>query len=283
MSMSIDWQMFRFPFEGQGWQSRLAVGMALGMLAFFAGPCGFIVWLPMAGYGIQIMRRTMTGAKPELPAWNDWGKFFGDGTRSAVVAIVYGLPLIFLCCCCVIGVAGYSYSFANVMRDRFPRPADMAPVLLFEMMFIVTMGVGYAIALPSTLLMMAADAEMVATNSLGRAFNFGRVWRIVRAGAGNYMLALVGFIGAAAALYVVMIGITYTLVLACLGPFLMGLWLHYSMMVYSALAGRAYYFSTQAQTAAPAAGPARLDFDQTPPPEKTDPKLRKPRATPKDR
>jgi len=63
--------LFRFPFRQPGWQSRFMVGSLLSV-ANYVIPILPSIWT--GGYLVRIVRQTVRGEEPALPAWDDWAR-----------------------------------------------------------------------------------------------------------------------------------------------------------------------------------------------------------------
>lgn len=246
--MNIDSDFLSFPFRDERWQNKLLIGGVVALVGSFIWP----LVLPLWGYMIDIMRRAEISGELSLPEWDDWGRLFGDGLRVFVVGFVYMLPVGLLLC------IGY-----GLMLLMLPLSlnAEQSPEL-------VTLGLAsqfvgfffFALAMIPMLflmvLMAVALTRMVAHESLGAAFQFGEVWRLTRRGFKHYALALVISMGAYMLLAFVIMAVIYSMICACLTPFLAaGLSLYLLVLTGGAL-GLAYRASRADAAAAADAPPA---------------------------
>lgn len=235
--MNISWQLFRFPLDDERWQSKAIVGALLGLVAIIIWP----LILLLSGFGVGVMRRTIKGEAPALPEWDDWGQLFGDGLRYWIIGLVYGLPAWIPMC---FGVAVLMLAFLPIVA------ADQAQAPLFVGVggTIAAYGLGFImIAITSLLgmflgfLSLVAQTRWVATGSLNSAFEFGEVWRLARAGLNNYLLAFAIWYGGVFFISMLASILIYTIVLACLYPFVFGIMMLYSNVIMGALFGMAYH------------------------------------------
>jgi hypothetical protein len=235
--------------------------------------------LPVAGYGFRIMRGAARGEPPTLPEWDNWGDLFVDGLRVALVGIVYLLPVLLLFFCVEAVWLGFGFGMPFMM-DRSPR-ASVGPFL--TMMFgayglsFVMFGLMFLLAIPLGFLAIAAVSRLAATNSVGKAFEVGEVWRLVKRGFSNYALAYLAYLGVAIAASLVAQISVYTIILCCLYPFLHAIAVFYMQTQMGALFGSAYYYTEHRD--APAGGPGPAVLKDTEPTLKTDPLLRKPQVS----
>ena len=64
-------RLVKFPFQDANWASRFLVGTLL-TLANYIIP--ILPGIFVSGYVLRIMRQTVAGEEPALPAWDDWGE-----------------------------------------------------------------------------------------------------------------------------------------------------------------------------------------------------------------
>lgn len=250
--MRIDWPLIRFPFDDPRWQSKALIGGLLALAAIFL-PLPFIfLMLPLSGYGIRTMRHTITGEPPSLPEWDDWGELFTDGLKVWVVGFVYELPLIILICCSF-GAHFAAFPLMALAADK--EAFGLAVVsglagyaILFGAMSLMTL-----IALPLGFLIEVAITRMAATGSLNSAFELGAVWRLARQGFKNYLIAYLVYMAVMMVIGMIASAATYTIILCCLYPFIMGFAAFYGQAFRGALFGMAYYHSQAGPRDAPPA------------------------------
>ena len=197
--------------------------------------------LPLWGFGVRIMRQTIKGELPSLPGWDNWGELFGDGLRFFVVGLVYGLPVWLPLCC---SFAMWMLAVGPVIlveQAQVPEIVGVGGMFIIYGLGFVLMGVASILGLFLGFLSFVAQTRWVAQDSLGSAFEFGEVWRLARAGFSNYLLAFAVWYGALFLGSMVASMLMYTIVLACLYPFLFAVLVAYSPVLMGALYGIAYY------------------------------------------
>ena len=241
--MNINWQFLRFPFDEERWTNKVLVGVAL----CFGGTLFFPLMLPVSGYGLRIMRRTVKGEPPSLPEWDDWGALIVDGLKVFLVGFVYMLPVLVLMCCAYVFLFGTAF---------LPMLAAESPELLFgsiaamigvNLIIYPIMGIGILLALVLTFFILVAVTRMAANDSLESAFQLRQVWHLAKEGFPNYALASIVSFGILFILSTIISALGYTLVLTCVLPFLYPIVGFYYQALTNALFGTAYYHS---QTAA---------------------------------
>jgi hypothetical protein len=244
--MNVNWQVFRFPLDDERWKNKALIGSLLGVFGIFIWP----LLLPLWGYGIRILRRTVKGEAPYLPEWDEWGGLFGDGLRMLVVGIVYTLPGLLLFCC-AFGVLMFSATPGSVAGQAAGAQGPaMGRLLLGYAIAYPVLGVAGLLTLPLSVLAIVAVTRFVAEDSFGSAFEFGEVWRFTRAGFGNYLLAVAVFYGVVFLVSWLAAMFAYTIILLCLYPILIGVLGFYASVQFGALFGSAYYHT---QSGLPAA------------------------------
>lgn len=250
--MKIDWALIRFPFDDPNWRSKALIGGLLALVAIFV-PVPFIfLMLPLSGYGIRAMRRTISGEPPSLPEWDNWGELFADGLKVWVVGFIYELPLIILMCCAFSAQFATIPLLALVEDERFVGLAVLGGLAGYTIFF-VALGLMMMVALPLGFLAEVAITRMVATGSLNSAFELGAVWRLARQGFKNYIVAYLIYLAIMMAIGMIASVATYTIILCCLYPLIMAFAAFYGQAFRGALFGMAYYHS---QAAPPPVPPA---------------------------
>jgi len=241
-------RLFRFPFQAPNWQSRFLVGSAL-ILANYVIP--IVPGIFVAGYALRVMRQTLAGQEPELPAWDDWGELTKDGLRAVLVSLVYFLPglLVFMG-----GTAIYFFGnlYLPLATSASGKPDEMLvalPAILLGSMAIlfISMLAGMLLSLLGAISMPAATAHFVAQEEVRAAFRVRQWWRILRTDKLGYFISWVIVAGLLAVLYSGAMLAYYTLILCCLIPILTAPITLYVLLVGAALFGETYRESSANQ------------------------------------
>jgi hypothetical protein len=198
----------------------------------------------VAGYALRVMRQTLAGQDPELPAWDDWGELTKDGLRGMLVNLVYFLPALL-----VFAVGMALYFFGNLalplstsMSGDPDQMIEALPAIVFGSMAIlfISMLVGTLFTLLGAIAMPAATAHFVAQDDVVAAFRVRQWWRILRTDKLGYFISWVVIAGLFTVLYSGIMLAYYTLILCCLIPILMAPLSLYLLLVGAALFGETY-------------------------------------------
>ena len=114
-------------------------------------------------------------------------------------------------------------------------------IILAYVLGFALLGVGTILSLFLTFLSLVAQTRWVAHDSLSSAFEFGEVWRWMRDGLNNYLLAFAVWYGGTILASMLVMLLMYTIVLACLYPLLLGVVMTYAMLLMGSFYGMAYY------------------------------------------
>lgn len=229
--------LLAYPFRDPDWKNKFLLG-SLIVLAGFAIP--LLPFIFIYGYMLQIMRRIIVeGGEPFLPAWDDWGKLFNDGSKLFGVVVVYTLPLMVLV---MLGV--FLFTFSIWMPIMFAGPAaggENPPDVLFPLAgglgMTVCIGLGLLLGLGLSLVVPAAMGHVAATNDFAAAFRWREWWPIFRANLPGFLLADLVLWAVSLVLNII---VYVSLILCCLLPFVAAPITIYTLLIYSALFAQAY-------------------------------------------
>lgn len=273
--MKIDWQLLRFPFDDPRWQNKALIGGLLGIGSILLFPISLVLALPLSGYSLRLMRQVIQGNEPAMPEWDDWGELFTNGIKAWVVGFVYFLPMMIVLCCFYGSFLALIPLMAVADSPRMALAFAGGMVVFYALMFAL-MAILFSVTIITTYFASVALTRLAATGSLNSAFQLGEVIRLGRKGFPNYLLAFIGLYGTFSILYLLVMAITYTIVLSCLAPVLMGALMFYGTVLSGALLGKAYFHSGLT--------PTLVEGTLTPAPAATSPlveKPKKPRSAPK--
>lgn len=173
---------FTFMFQEDEWVMKFVIGVLMAVLAIFIIP-GII----LQGYVIAIARRVRNGQQPELPEWEDWGKFLSDGFAYMIAALIYALPMILLVICfMVIFLFGVAGADAGGSEDA------LAGLSLLMVCCLTLFLMLYALFMIAFL--FVGTVNYIRKGSIGAFFQFGYLWKELRANLGRYgIVAIAAF------------------------------------------------------------------------------------------
>ncbi len=233
--------LFRFPFREDQWQGRFAVGSALTLASMFIP---IVPALFVGGYTLRVMRQTLAGRPPTLPAWDDWGELARDGLRLFVVNLAYFLPAL------IVWIGGMVLYF--VTSFYLPIAASTGAdevemfgaflVMIFGSMAVMflSMALGSLFSILGAIALPLATAHFAAHDDLRAAFRIRQWWRILKADKLGYFVAWVIVAGLLTVLYTGSMLLYATMILCFLIPFLVAPIGFYVALVGAALFGETY-------------------------------------------
>ena len=228
-----------FPFQGDDWQGKFAIGLGLLLLSFFIP---FLPAIFVYGYLVDVMGATIAGGQPKLPVWQEWGRLWRDGWKAFGIGLAYLLPglVVLTCGCCFYFAATFGLALQDGNTAGPPDDSFGFVILAAMGVLFLSLSVGSLLALLGALPLPVAAGGLAATSEFGAAFRLPRLVRILRANAIGFFAAWVVYAGINALAYALSLVLYYTLVLACLMPFLLLPIVYYGLLVGAAEFGLAY-------------------------------------------
>jgi len=244
--------IFRFPFQGQGWQTRFLIGIVLVFISFIIP---IIPLIFVGGYILEVMRRAAKGEGLVLPEWSDWGKLGLDGLKSTLISLIFLLPGSIV----LIGGWVFYMSFAFSVpiiaaSSTNGRNVDaiMVPLFLFAFsIFFIALFVGPILLALGAIPLPVATANMASEGKLAAGFRIRQWWPALWENKLGYFIAFTIFLGLASILYFATTLIYMTLVCCWLIPFLSVFAGFYLALVYAALFGVTFRQSMESEPASP--------------------------------
>lgn len=166
---------FSFPFKDADWFKKIGL-VALVTLIPVIGQ------LVLLGWALEITRRVIDETATPLPELN-FGQQLGKGFQVFLIGLVYAIPLIlFMIPLIIVDAAG------TRMLDSGNTGVGTALALLS----VCCGGLIFLYSLVMAFLMPAAIGEFAAKGSLGAAFQFGKVFGLVRKAPVAYLVVVLG-------------------------------------------------------------------------------------------
>jgi hypothetical protein len=163
----------RFFFEDPQWVTKLLMGSLFYLLAFVLIGMVFI-----AGYMMELIRRSARGERHPLPEWENLGDMFVEGATVLAAYFILVLPAMLLFIVPMMGIGAYAES----RGDEAPIAAGVAVVILA----LALMAVYFALLLyfPAAVVRMALERRFSA------AFEFSENFELLKRNFVNFILAI---------------------------------------------------------------------------------------------
>jgi len=234
-------EVFRFPFQHEGWQQPFLIGSALIFAGFFI-PIVPLVFV--AGYVARVMAQAVAGEAPCLPRWEDWGELGRSGLRVTAISLIYLLPgavisvggIIFY-----IGVSMFSPLLIAVLGED-----AIVGVLIMLIVFgglgvlFLSLAVGSLLLLAGGIPVPLATAHAISEDSFTAALRIGEWHPFLRRDRLGYFIVWVLVAGLSAIIYSVLLLSYYSIVFCAVVPFIMAPLCLYGSLVSAVLFGRMY-------------------------------------------
>lgn len=170
---------FTFMFDDEDWIKKLAIGGGIIFAAIILSPVliGLLLFLPVSGYMIEVLKNVRDGSARPLPDWSDFGGLFKTGLFVALIGIVYYIPVILLSC----GSAGV---------QMIPQMADMDQDAagMFGIVAVCLNCVQFLISIAVGLMIPAALIRYAQYETFGAAFQFKEIFAFISANLGDYIV-----------------------------------------------------------------------------------------------
>lgn len=186
----IDQRTFTFPFEDEDWGSKFL----MGSLFYLISP--FLLFVPLIipqGYALRVWRDAVAGLPPRLPRWDDWEEMGIRGLVYYAIAFLYSLPLLVVWAIVIAVTVGGVLVLVWVSEGvegggvsvAVPGVVTLFLVVIGGLMAVVALAISFFIGL----LLSVAISRYLETGRFGAAFEFGAVWRAMRANLGGLAIA----------------------------------------------------------------------------------------------
>lgn len=194
---------FTYMFDDEEWIKKLAIGGAVALVGAILSPIliGIVLFLPLSGYMVQVLKNVRDGQSRPLPEWSDWGDLFKTGLFVVVITLVYNIPSIILAC-----GAGIIQGVGPQLDPDTAQNLTLVAACLNCLQAIVS--------LICNLFVPAAVIRYAQFDTLGAAFQFGDIFSFIRANIGDYiivvLLSWVASVIAAFGIILCLVGVFFT-------------------------------------------------------------------------
>jgi hypothetical protein len=166
-----------YMFKDPNWVTKMLLGGLFGIIP--------IVNFVTGGYGLQVINNVRGDRAPVLPEWNDFGKMWVDGLKLFVIGLIYSIPiwLIGLVTGAPAAMIGATSDDPDLVGATIGAAACIGGLLSFVVgAFILFWMLG------------AITNFAVHDGDFGAAFQFGRIWNIVKNNIGKMVMAVIAAI-----------------------------------------------------------------------------------------
>ncbi len=224
----------RFPFLDPSRLAKLATGGLMSLPNLVLPGLGMTFTY---GYVWQLLHGMLREQRePFLPEWVDWERIFVEGLKLFTVRLTYVLPSFLVSA--VLTILAFIPLYWTDVNGR--------PLSTETMLLVLGLGLGLALlaglslfALLS-LFSLPAACHWVAAGSFRQAFQVRAWWPVMRANLGGFLRAFLVGLVLQAAITLVSLLLTLTILLIPFLPFLSGVAQTYAATVTWALAAQAY-------------------------------------------
>lgn len=168
---------FSFVFKDKDWFKKISI---LSLVALIPIVGQFVLY----GWMMKIARKVMDKNLDSLPEM-EFGEDLTRGFMGWVISLVYLLPIWLIYGLIIIFTMAGSYSGYEQTTDGVTSVVGFCGGL-----FMIAYGLLIGLVLP------AAFTKYLEKNSLGDAFNFGEVFKMVTKNPGTYLIVLLGTLAA---------------------------------------------------------------------------------------
>lgn len=170
---------FTYMFDDEEWIKKLAIGGAVALVAAILTPIliGIVLFLPLSGYMVEVLKNVRDGQSRPLPEWSDWGGLFKTGLMVVVITIVYNIPAIILAC-----GAGIIQGVGPQLDSDTAQSLTLVAACLNCLQAIVS--------IICNLFVPAAVIRYAQFNTLGAAFQFGEIFNFIKSNIGDYIIVV---------------------------------------------------------------------------------------------
>ena len=163
---------FAFIWEDEDWITKVLIGAALTLTGIGS--------LAVIGWVAELARRIAAEEDDTLPEWERIGDFFLYGLKYVGISFIWGLPIALP----IILISVLTTGGAMILDDP-------SPVIALSSIFVVCFtGFTFIYTLALNLLIPAVMVPLAEGESFGQLLNPSRAWKLFKANAGGFLVAL---------------------------------------------------------------------------------------------
>jgi hypothetical protein len=173
---------FTFMFDDEAWIKKIAIGGGIMLAGLMLSPIliGLLLFLPINGYMLEVIKCTREDRPLPLPEWSDFGSLFSKGLMVFVIGLIYYLPVILVMC---------PFMLISMAVPALGLDPDVAQPLM-AVTSLCMMCVMPLVALIAAALFPAALIRYAEYGTLGSAFQFGEIFRFISSNIGDYIIVI---------------------------------------------------------------------------------------------
>ena len=224
-----------FPLKDDEARKYFLVGCLLYLAGFFIP---ILPWLVTSGYSAIIVRQILNGEKPHMVPWDNWEALLKDGARLFGIGLVYSIPLF------VLMLLFFMLFFMAPLLPVFMQGSNNQGFEFVSVVFIL-IGTGlsllfFPVSLALGIIIPAAEIHVIAKDEFMSGFNVKEWWPIFKQNWGGFVVAMAILYGLTMVMSFAMQFLLITIVLICVLPLFMAVFLTYYSIIQFALFARAY-------------------------------------------
>ena len=164
---------FSYVFEDKDWITKILLAAVIAFIPI-VGP------LAVAGWGVEITKRAIKKDPEQLPGWGDFVNYLIKGLVVILIGFVYMLPVILVQAC------------SNGTFFLGQESGEESMMVIGNILLACFGCLSFIYAILVFFLIAAAIGRYADTGEIGSAFQFGKVFGIVKAAPAAYLMVLVG-------------------------------------------------------------------------------------------
>lgn len=224
-----------FPIKDNEARKYFLVGCLLYLAGFFIP---ILPWLVTYGYSALIVRQVLNGEQPHMVPWDNWEILLKDGARLLGIGLVYSLPLLLLMLIFFLVLFAFPF-FSISLQDGNSQGPGVASILFI----LVTTGsfiLVFPLSLAIGLIVPVAEVHAVAKDDFMAGLNVREWWPIFKQNWGGFVVAMAILYGVSMVMTFAMQFLMITIILICVLPLFMAIYLMYYIVIQFALFASAY-------------------------------------------
>ncbi len=169
-----------FMFEDPNWIGKMLIGALLILLGTILLPVlliGLVLFLPLSGYMLKLVRQIMNGGGDALPEWDNFGDLLAEGFKLAAAWFIYGIPLLILEIPLLLSTLFTNGNHDVSVFGAFVSSSCGCLVFIYSILL--------ALVAPIILILLAKE------NRFGAAFDFNAIWDILKSHLGEIVIIVV--------------------------------------------------------------------------------------------